>query len=74
MLRRIEADEIDIRCMDLNGPSPLAAEIINARPYAFLDDGEAENRRTRAIRQSPDDLGDALGLRRLGDVALHGRG
>ena len=62
LLRRIEADEIDIRCMDLNGPSPLAAEIINARPYAFLDDGEAENRRTRAIRQSPDDLGDAATL------------
>jgi ATP-dependent Lhr-like helicase len=62
LLRRIEAGEIDIRCMDLNGPSPLAAEIINARPYAFLDDGEAENRRTRAIRQSPDDLGDAATL------------
>jgi len=62
LLGRIEAGELDIRCVDLNGPSPLAAEIINARPYAFLDDGEAENRRTRAIRQSPDDLGDAATL------------
>jgi ATP-dependent Lhr-like helicase len=62
LLQRIEADELEIRCVDLNGPSPLAAEIINARPYAFLDDGEAENRRTRAIRQSPDDLGDAATL------------
>ena len=62
LLSRIEADELDIRCVDLNGPSPLAAEIINARPYAFLDDGEAENRRTRAIRQNPDDLGDAATL------------
>jgi ATP-dependent Lhr-like helicase len=62
LLRRIEAGELDIRCVDLNGPSPLAAEIINARPYAFLDDGEAENRRTRAISQSPDDLGSAATL------------
>jgi ATP-dependent Lhr-like helicase len=62
LLARIEAGGLEIRCVDLNGPSPLAAEIINARPYAFLDDGEAENRRTRAIRQNPDDLGDAATL------------
>ncbi|MCU0990068.1 MAG: ATP-dependent DNA helicase, partial [Xanthomonadales bacterium] len=62
LLGRIENGQLDIRCVDLNGPSPLAAEIINARPYAFLDDGEAENRRTRAIRQGPDDLGDAATL------------
>jgi ATP-dependent Lhr-like helicase len=62
LLGRIEGGQLEIRCVDLNGPSPLAAEIINARPYAFLDDGEAENRRTRAIRQGPDDLGDAATL------------
>ena len=62
LLKRIEAGELEIHCLDLNGPSPLSAEIINARPYAFLDDGEAENRRTRAISQSPNDLGDAATL------------
>jgi len=62
LLERIEVGDLDIRCVDLNGPSPLSAEIINARPYAFLDDGDAENRRTRAISQSPDDLGDAATL------------
>lgn len=62
VLERIEAGEIGIRCVDLNGPSPLAAEIINARPYAFLDGGEAEERRTRAISQGPDDLGSAATL------------
>ena len=62
LLKRIEADEVEIRCLDLTGPSPLSAEIINARPYAFLDDGEAENRRTRAIRQNQNDLGDAATL------------
>jgi ATP-dependent Lhr-like helicase len=62
LLQRLEAGDIDVRCVDLNGPSPLAAEIINARPYAFLDDGEAENRRTRAISQRPNDLADAASL------------
>jgi len=62
LLKRIEVDEIELKCLDLTGPSPLSAEIINARPYAFLDDGEAENRRTRAISQNPNDLGDAACL------------
>jgi ATP-dependent Lhr-like helicase len=61
-LQQIENGKIDIRCMDLTAPSPLSAEIINARPYAFLDDGDAENRRTRAISQSADDLGQAAML------------
>ena len=62
LLQQIENGEIDIRCMDLTAPSPLSAEIINARPYAFLDDGDAENRRTRAISQNTDDLGQAAML------------
>jgi len=62
LLEQIEKDEIDIRCMDLTAPSPLSAEIINARPYAFLDDGDAENRRTRAISQQAEDLGQAAML------------
>ena len=62
LLKRIEAGQVEIRCLDLVAPSPLSAEIINARPYAFLDDGEAENRRTRAISQNPNDLGDAATL------------
>ena len=41
LLVKMAGGEIDIRCLDLVGPSPLAREIINARPYAFLDDGEA---------------------------------
>ncbi len=62
VLDRIAGGGLDVRCVDLTGPSPLAAEIINARPYAFLDDGEAEDRRTRAISQHPDDLADAAVL------------
>ena len=40
-----------IRCVakDTTQPSPLSHEILNARPYAFLDDVPLEERRTRAV-------------------------
>ena len=62
LLVKLAAGDIEIHCLDLVGPSPLSREIINARPYAFLDDGEAENRRTRAISNDPDDLSSAATL------------
>jgi ATP-dependent Lhr-like helicase len=62
VLGELEEGKIQIRCLDLTAPSPLAAEIINARPYAFLDDGEAENRRTRAISQNHRDLENTASL------------
>jgi len=62
LLTKIAAGDVAIHCLDLVGPSPLSREIINARPYAFLDDGEAENRRTRAISNAPDDLSCAATL------------
>ena len=52
LLGRIAAGEVDLVARDLREPSPLAHEAIGARPYAFLDDGEAEERRTLAIRTS----------------------
>ena len=62
LLQRIAAGQVEIHCLDLVAPSPLSREIINARPYAFLDDGDAENRRTRAISNDPDDLSGAATL------------
>ncbi len=50
LLRRIDNGEVTIHCRDLTGPSPLATEVINARPYAFLDDAPAEERRTLAVQ------------------------
>jgi ATP-dependent Lhr-like helicase len=70
LLRDIDAGKITIHCHDLTTPSPLSREIINARPYAFLDDGEAENRRTRAIRAEPDDLGQAASSRIISRTAI----
>ncbi|HUS24654.1 MAG TPA: ATP-dependent DNA helicase, partial [Candidatus Binatia bacterium] len=51
LLRRREAGTLNVVCRDLTAPSPLAGAILNARPYAFLDDGDAEARRTRAVSQ-----------------------
>ena len=34
---------------DTTEPSPLAHEVINAKPYAFLDDAPLEERRTQAV-------------------------
>ncbi|MEK6348485.1 MAG: DEAD/DEAH box helicase [Burkholderia sp.] len=64
LLRRIEAGEVALVARDLPAPSPLAAEILNAKPYAFLDDAPLEERRTQAVLarrwtdpESADDLG-----------------
>ncbi|NNF95775.1 MAG: DEAD/DEAH box helicase [Halobacteria archaeon] len=51
LLRGIEQNKITIIARDLATPSPMAQEILNARPYAFLDDAPAEERRTLAVQQ-----------------------
>ena len=50
LLGRIEAGEVEVACRELTSPSPLAQEVLSARPYAFLDDAPAEERRTLAIQ------------------------
>ncbi|MEO5626601.1 MAG: hypothetical protein ABIQ70_11395, partial [Dokdonella sp.] len=64
LLKGLEQGTIRIVARDLTGPSPLAAEILGARPYAFLDDAPLEERRTQAVvnrrwsdPQNADDLG-----------------
>jgi ATP-dependent Lhr-like helicase len=51
LLAAIERNEKNLFARDLLEPSPLAAEILNARPYAYLDDAPLEERRTRAVSQ-----------------------
>jgi ATP-dependent Lhr-like helicase len=51
LLRSIEAGEKKLVGRDVLEPSPLATEILNARPYAYLDDAPLEERRTRAVYQ-----------------------
>jgi ATP-dependent Lhr-like helicase len=49
LLRSIESGETQVVARDLPAPSPLAAEILTARPYAYLDDAPLEERRTQAV-------------------------
>jgi ATP-dependent helicase Lhr and Lhr-like helicase len=49
LLKRIEAGTIGCMAVDTPMPSPFSHEILNANPYAFLDDAPLEERRARAV-------------------------
>jgi ATP-dependent Lhr-like helicase len=51
LLTSIERNEKNLFARDVIEASPLAQEILNARPYAYLDDAPLEERRTRAVSQ-----------------------
>jgi len=50
LLGRLERGELRRVARDLAEPSPLAAQILAARPYSYLDDAPLEERRTQAVR------------------------
>src|SRR5438270_8646159 len=64
VLRKIEDGEIRCIARDLPEPSPLASEILNARPYAFLDNAPLEERRTQAVytRRASESRENELGI------------
>jgi ATP-dependent Lhr-like helicase len=49
VLRDMEAGVIEPIGLDSREPSPFAHELLNASPYAFLDDAPLEERRARAV-------------------------
>ena len=49
VLTRIHANDVTLVARDTPEPSPLSYEILNAKPYAFLDDAPLEERRTQAV-------------------------
>jgi len=51
LLTSIERNEKNLFARDVIEASPLSQEILNARPYAYLDDAPLEERRTRAVFQ-----------------------
>jgi ATP-dependent Lhr-like helicase len=78
LLRSIERGERQLISREMNEPSPLAQEILTAKPYAFLDDAPAEERRTLAVMnrrfldaESAADLGrlDTAAIERVRDEA-----
>ncbi len=77
VFERIERGEIRMHARDTTEPSPFAHEILNAKPYAFLDNAPLEERRARAVTlrrtlpESQRDLGqlDAAAIERVRDEA-----
>ena len=49
LLAGLESGSIRVIARDLTEPSPLAHEVLTARPYAYLDDAPLEERRTQAV-------------------------
>ncbi len=46
----MERGEVRTVAVDTPQPSPMSHELLNANPYAFLDDAPLEERRTRAVQ------------------------
>ena len=76
VLGRIHRGELQLVARDTPEPSVFAHEILNAKPYAFLDDAPLEERRTHAVQarrsgdpSSADDLGtlDPAAIERVRD-------
>jgi len=71
VLRAIQSGAITCLAIDTPVPSQFAHELINAMPYAFLDEAGAEERRTRAVtlrKGLPDSVADGAG--RLDQAAI----
>ena len=49
VLEAMEAGRFTLVARDTPEPSPLSHEVLNAKPYAFLDDAPLEERRTQAV-------------------------
>ena len=49
LLQSIEAGQLKLLARDTLEPSPFCHEILNVKPYAFLDDAPLEERRTQAV-------------------------
>ncbi len=78
VLRGLESGEIRVIARDVTEPSPLALEVMSARPYAYLDDAPLEERRTQAVMsrrwldpESASDIGklDAAAVERVREEA-----
>jgi ATP-dependent helicase Lhr and Lhr-like helicase len=63
VLTRIHGGDLRLVACDTPEPSPLSHELLNARPYAFLDDAPLEERRAHAVyaRRAGEPGGSELG-------------
>ena len=72
VLESLERGEIQFQARDTSMPSAFSHQILNAMPYAFLDDAPLEERRARAVilRRSLPQHADELG--QLSPEAIQG--
>ena len=49
VLSAVQSGEISFVPRDTREPSPFSYELLNSNPYAFLDGGELQDRRARAV-------------------------
>ncbi len=63
IIAALERGEIKTVAVETPAPSPISHEILNANPYAFLDDAPLEERRARAVslRRTDPDLARGIG-------------
>jgi ATP-dependent Lhr-like helicase len=71
LLRDAESGQVEFVARDSREPSPFSYELLNANPYAFLDDAPLEERRARAVATRRSLNGDQLReLGRLDEAAI----
>ena len=70
LLRALDSGAIDWRAVDTPEPSPFSHEILNANPYAFLDDAPLEERRARAVQLRRTLPNDAAEVGALDEAAI----
>ena len=49
LLQEIEEGSVEMHFIDTPEPSPLSHEVLNGKPFTFLDDAPLEERRTQAV-------------------------
>jgi ATP-dependent Lhr-like helicase len=70
LVGRLETGGVRVHLVETAEPSVLAHEILNGRPYTFLDDAPLEERRTRAVQLRRTLPVDASELGRLDESAI----
>jgi ATP-dependent Lhr-like helicase len=71
IIQGIERGELRTVAVDTPAPSPMAHEILNANPFAFLDDAPLEERRARAVSLRRVNVDLAGGVGALDQAAIH---
>jgi len=63
IVEAMDRGEIRVVAVETPAPSPMSHEILNANPYAFLDDAPLEERRARAVslRRTDPELSGGVG-------------